>query len=309
MSICFLFPGQGTQYPDLFGCLPQHTAVKDTLLEASQILKVNIDQLDSQAALKSTINVQLSLFIAGVASARALAASHVIPAAVAGLSVGAFAAAVICKSLDFADGIALVQKRAQLMENRFPSGFGMSAIVGLNEQTVAQLVHGFYSTSQPVFVSNINAPRQIIIAGCLAGLDKVEEAALKIGAQKAERLNVGVPSHCPLFQPVADSLQEILSKIALKKPTIPYISNIRARPLRLAAAVAEDLANNIAHGVRWHESISVLMELGCDLFVEMNPGSVLSRLGSEAFPDVRFIALEESSLAYLETMAKKSQTK
>jgi malonate decarboxylase epsilon subunit len=63
--------------------------------------------------------------------------------------------------------------------------------------------------------------------------------------------------------------------------------------------VAEDLANNIAHGVRWHDSISVLVELGTDIFIEMNPGNVLSRLGSESFPHLRFIALEDSSHAYV----------
>jgi malonate decarboxylase epsilon subunit len=283
--------------------LPHHPATESVFRQASEILERDISELDSEAALESTVAVQLSLFIAGVAAARTLEAEQVIPEAVAGLSVGAFAAAVICHSLTFADGIALVKQRAQLMETSFPAGYGMYAIVGLTEQKVTELVGSFYEQSAPVFVSNINAPRQITISGALQGMEKVAAAALKCGARKAEHLQIAVPSHCPLFQSVAEALQETLKKVNVQNPTIPYLSNVRARPLRTAQSVAADLANNIAHGVRWHDSISVLVELGTDMFVEMNPGNVLSRLGSEAFPHLRFIALEDSSHAYISRLA------
>src|SRR3984885_3990737 len=129
MSISFLFPGQGSQSPGMLKRLPQHNAVEMTLREASEILSRDMSELDSEAALESTVSVQLSLFIAGVAAARTLEAEEVMPEAVAGLSVGAFAAAVVCGSLPFADGIAIVKQRAHLMETSFPSGYGMSAIV------------------------------------------------------------------------------------------------------------------------------------------------------------------------------------
>jgi malonate decarboxylase epsilon subunit len=303
VSICFLFPGQGSQSPGMLKRLPHHPATESTLRQASEILERDISELDSESALESTINVQLSLLIAGIAAARALQAEQVIPTAVAGMSVGAFAAAVVCDSLTFADGIAVVKQRAQLMETSFPTGYGMGAIVGLTEQKVAELVDSAYEQFAPVFVSNINAPRQITISGAVQGIEKVAAAALKCGARKAERLHVAVPSHCPLFQAVADTLQETLKKVNVQNPTIPYVSNVRARLLRTAQKVSEDLANNIAHGVRWHDSISLLAELGTDIFVEMNPGNVLSRLGSESFPDLRFIALEESSLAYVSRLA------
>lgn len=303
MSICFLFPGQGSQSPGMLKRLPQHPAKESTFRQANEILGRDVSELDSEAALESTIAVQLSLFIAGVAAARVLEAEEVIPAAVAGLSVGAFAAAVVCKSLAFADGIAVVEQRAQLMETSFPSGYGMAAIVGLTEQKVAELVNSFYEQSAPVFVSNINAPRQITISGALQGIEKVAEAALKCGARKAERLHIAVPSHCPLFQAAAETLQETLKQVNVDNPSIPYVSNVRARRLRTAKSVAEDLANNIAHGVRWHDSISLLTELGTDIFVEMNPGNVLSRLGSESFPHLCFIALEDSSPAYVSRLA------
>lgn len=316
MSICFLFPGQGSQSPGMFKRLPEHAAIASTFRQASEILQCDISALDSEESLQSTVSVQLALFIAGVAAARALQAEHVIPEAVAGLSVGAYAAAVVCDSLPFADGLLVVKLRAQLMETKFPSGYGMAAIVGLTEQKVTELVERVYEQSAPVFVSNINAPRQITIAGLLLTIDEVIAAALKSGARKAERLNVAVPSHCPLFQDVAEKLQEALGKVKMQDPAIPYVSNIRARPLRAAELIAEDLANNIAHGVRWHDAMSLLEELGIDTFVEMNPGNVLSKMGTESFQGpfqesfqefyrhLRFIALEESSLAYVSRLVQ-----
>jgi malonate decarboxylase epsilon subunit len=315
VSICFLFPGQGSQSPGMLKRLPEHPAVESTFRQAGEILQCDISALDSEDSLQSTVSVQLALFIAGVAAARALQAEQVIPEAVAGLSVGAFAAAVICDSLPFADGLKIVKQRAQLMESKFPSGYGMGAIVGLSEQKVTELVERVYEQSAPVFVSNINAPRQITIAGSLVSIEKVAAAALKSGARKAERLNVAVPSHCPLFQDVAEKLQEALGKVKMQDPAIPYVSNVRARPLRTGAKIAEDLANNIAHGVRWYDSMCVLEELGTDMFVEMNPGNVLSRMGTESFQGsfqesfqeffrhLRFIALEDSSLAYVSGLA------
>ena len=279
--------------------LPQHPATESTLREAGAILEQDITELDTEASLASTVAVQLSLFIAGVAGARALVAEQVIPDAVAGLSIGAFAAAVVCESLTFADGMAVVKQRAELMGKSFPSGYGMAAIVGLTEKKVNDLVNKFHDESAPIFVSNVNAPTQIIISGSVQGMEKVMDKALKSGARKAERLNVAVPPHCPLFQSVSETLQRALDNLDVQNPRIPYISNVRGRRLRTAHSVAADLAENIANGVRWYDSISLLVELGTDMFVEMNPGNVLSRLGAEEFPQLRFIALEDNSLAYV----------
>ena len=298
MSIAFLFPGQGSQSPGMLHSLPDHAAVASTFEEASQTLHQDIRELDSPESLQSTVSVQLALLTAGVAVARALAAEGVIPEAVAGLSVGAFAAAVHCGVLDFPEAIRLVRQRAELMQGLFPTGFGLAAIVGLTESQVTDLVTNAHSTQTPVYVGNINAPRQIVIAGSDAGMSAVLEAARKVGARKAERLQVAVPSHCPLLEPVAEALRTALQGMSLRSPQLIYVSNVRARPLRQAdaAAVAEDLANNIAHGVRWHDATTVLEELGCRLFLEMPSGGVLTGLAKEAFPDVRSLALSQSGL-------------
>ena len=296
MTIAFLFPGQGSQVPGMLHNLPDHPDITRTLEEASTSLHHDVRDLDSPEALKSTIAVQLALLTAGVAVARALAAEGVKAEAVAGLSVGAFAAAVHSGVITFPQAIQLVRQRAQMMTALYPTGYGLAAIIGLTEAQVSVLVEDAHTAEAPVYVGNINAPRQIVIAGSDEGMVRVLGAAKKIGARKAARLEVSVPSHCPLLEPVAAALRVTLESMKLEQPRLIYVGNVKARALRAPAPVAEDLASNIAHGVRWHDATTVLEELGCRLFLEMPPGHVLSDLAREAFPDVKTLAIGQSTL-------------
>jgi malonate decarboxylase epsilon subunit len=256
----------------------------------------DIRELDSAQALQSTVSVQLALLAAGVGVARALVEEGVTVDAIAGLSVGAFAAAVQCGVIGFSTAVRLVQQRAELMRQLYPAGYGLAAIVGLTETQVSALVAAVHTVQAPVYVGNINAPRQIVIAGSDEGMEKVVDAALKSGARKAERLEVSVPSHCPLLEPVAAALRTTLRGIVLEQPRLIYVGNVKGRALRTADAVAEDLASNIAHAVRWYDATTVLEELGARVFLEMPPGHVLSDLARESFPEVNTLALGQSTL-------------
>lgn len=283
--IAYLFPGQGAQRAGFLHALDHPEAIA-AIQEASDILKQDILALDSEAALRSTIAVQIALVVAGVASARALGKEGIEADAVAGLSVGAYGAAVVSGAMSFADALTLVRLRAQLMEAAYPSGYGMLAVVGLNEQQVERLLEG------EAYLGNLNAPRQIVVAGSDEGLEHVRERALRQGARKAERLAMNVPSHCVLLNDAARQLSQAASKITFDSPRIPYIGNRRARVLRDAEAVREDLATNLRYPVRWHESTIALSELGMQVLVEMPPGRTLTQLASEALPDIATIAVE-----------------
>jgi malonate decarboxylase epsilon subunit len=137
-------------------------------------------------------------------------------------------------------------------------------------------------------------------------MNKVLEAARKSGARKAVRLDVSEPSHCPLLQPVADTLTKSLQALHLHEPKLIYVGNVTGRALRTEEAISEDLATNIAHGVRWYDATTVLTELGCRLFLEMPPGHVLSQLGQEAFLDVRTLAVGETSFKHALLLAVNS---
>jgi malonate decarboxylase epsilon subunit len=296
MSIAFIFPGQGSQFRGMLHQLLDHPAVVRTLDEISEDLQSDVRTLDTEYGLESTVDVQIALLAAGVATARALMEQDVEPAAVSGLSVGAFAAAVTAGVLSLQDGVELVRLRADQMMKLYPSGYGLSAIVGLNESQVTKIVQALTSVQDPVFVGNINAPRQIVIAGSNVGMDRVLDEARRQGANRAVRLHVSVPSHCPLLQPVADLLGARMSSVNLTPPQVIYVGNVNARAMRTKEPIARDLVSNIAHGVRWHDATTVLKELGCNLFLEMPPGHTLSDLANENLAGIHSVPVEASAL-------------
>jgi malonate decarboxylase epsilon subunit len=292
MSVAIIFPGQGSQTPGMLHHLLDHPVVARTLDEISEALHSDVRTFDSEECLKSDVSVQIALLAAGVATARALIAQGLRPAAVAGLSVGAFAAAVVAGVLVLHDAVELVRLRAEQMTKLYPTGFGLSAIIGLSELQVTAIVEDVSSDQAPVFVGNITAPRQIVIGGADAAMDRVLGEARRQGASKAVRLHVSVPSHCPLLQPVADLIAQRISSLNLSAPQITYVANVNAWAMHTKEAIASDLANNIAHGVRWYDATLVLQELGCNLFLEMPPGHALSDLARENLSDVNSIPID-----------------
>jgi malonate decarboxylase epsilon subunit len=305
MNVAYLFPGQGAQTPDFLHRLPDHPAVRATLDEAAAVLGFDVMTLDTPASLASTIAVQLSSLIAGVALTRALADEGVRADAAAGLSVGAFGAAVASGALAFADALPLVKLRAECMAHAYPKGFGMAAIVGLDERQVADIVARVGGAEAQIYVANVNAPTQIVVSGADRALDAAVEAARQAGARQAERMLVGVPSHCALLNAVAARLAAAMLSIQLRAPQLLYISNRRARPVRDADGVREDLIYNVAYTVRWYDSVTVLYELGVRLFIELPPGQVLSRMAQQFFPDARAVPMEGAQLPSIVLLAER----
>jgi malonate decarboxylase epsilon subunit len=281
----------------MFQSLPSHPAVTRTFEEATEILNQDVRALDGDAVLISTTAAQLAIFIAGVSVSRVLEAEKIFPDAVAGLSIGAFGAAVASGTIDFGAALPLVRLRAELMERAYASGYGLSVIVGLTEKQVLQLIEDIHTEEAPVFIATVNAPQQVVIAGADDGMNTVLHRATEKGATRAEKLPVSVPSHCALLSGVAERLLQFVANLPFSDPRIPYVSNTRARILRTAAAIREDLATNVMYPVRWHDAVTVLVELGVRLFVELPPGHVLTGLVAAAFPDIRAISLHGSHIA------------
>jgi len=278
VSVAFLYPGQGTQEPDMLDHLPAHPAVAATLDEASQVLGEDVRRLDSPEALQATRAVQLCLLVAGVACSRAVMAQGGMPDMTVGLSIGAYAAAVTAQVLAFDDALRLVSLRGHLMETAFPRGYGMAAVIGLDLERVQAIVSQASTADEPVFVANINAPDQIVVAGHEHGLARVIDLAMLAHAKRAKRLAISVPSHCPLLDDAAAKMQEAFDGVLLQRSSIGYLSANAARMLADPAKIADDLAHNMARQVHWHDSATLAYERGMRLAVEMAPGSVLSAL-------------------------------
>jgi malonate decarboxylase epsilon subunit len=292
MSVLFTFPGQGAQRPGMLHALLDHPEVARTLEESGAALGSDPLLLDAAAALASTRAVQLCLLIAGVAMARVLMVEQGGPDMVAGLSIGAYPAAVIAGALDHGDAVRLVQLRGQLMEDAYPQGYGMAAIHGLDRDQLAPLIARVHAADNPVYLANLNAPRQLVISGLDGALQQVMQLALVSGASGAQRLAIPVPSHCPLFDAQAQEMRAAFASCTVRRPRLTYLSASAARPLFDAALIAEDLASNLARQVHWFDTACLAWERGARLALEMPSGSVLTGLSAPVFVDGLAISCE-----------------
>lgn len=299
MKILFTFPGQGTQRADMLQNLPERDAI---MAQVRAVLGDEADRLDSAVALKHTRAVQLCLLIAGVAWAQELERNGVKPDMVSGLSIGAFPAAVMAGVISFSDALRLVALRGDLMEQAYPEGYGLTAIVGLRLEQVEALVAG-----SGTYIANINAEQQIVIAGSEQAMEKVAHRALEQGAQKARQLAVRVPSHCALLNEPAQKLKQAFAGVALSRPGCAYLSGSTGRVQWLPEQIAEDLALNMARTVRWREAMVAANERDVRLAVEMPPGSVLSGLTRQAFREGITVCREQNSVAAIVHLAEKTK--
>jgi len=295
----FVFPGQGAQRAGMLRDLaPQ------ILDEASEVLGEDVKLLDNAEVLQSTRAVQLCLLIAGVAASRRLLEQAPAPDYVAGLSIGAYPAAVVAGALGFADALRLVSLRGELMQQAYPQGYGMTAIIGLELATVETLLARVHSDRTPVYLANINADNQVVIAGSDEAMARVAGQARNEGAAKACRLAVSVPSHCPLLEAPARKLAEAFCDVPLKLPGLGYLSGSRARPVMSTEALRDDLAFNMCRVVDWRATVQSAYERGVRLQIELPPGAVLTGLARRVFEQGTVIAFDGARLDTLQALLR-----
>lgn len=295
MSSLLVFPGQGAQRTGMLQALPG-----DVLAEASDALGEDVRRLDSAQALASTRAVQLCLLITGVAHARQLQRT---PDFVAGLSIGAYPAAVMAGALDFADALKLVSLRGELMQQAYPQGYGMIALIGPQLSSVEALLAEIHSPQTPVYLANINADNQTVIAGSDAAMQRV--AARIKGNGVAKRLAVSVPSHCALLDEPAQVLARAF--VPLRAPRITYLSSTRARPIHNPDQLRDDLAFNMCRIVDWRGTVQSAYERGVRLQIELPPGSVLTGLSRRVFEHGTVIACEGARLDTLQALLEEEE--
>ncbi|MFV3406503.1 malonate decarboxylase subunit epsilon [Pseudomonas sp. NY15463] len=289
MSSLFVFPGQGAQQAGMLHRLPPGS--EELVEEACDVLGEPVLALDSAEALQDTRAVQLCLLLAGVAWARWLMQRSPAPEHVAGLSIGAYPAAVIAQALAFADAVRLVALRGELMQRAYPHGYGMTALSGLSQAEVEQLLG---QVSDEVYLANLNSDNQIVIAGRDEAMAEVARLARRQGQGVARRLAVSVPSHCRLLDAPAAQLAAAFATVAVHRPRITWLSGCRARPMHDPAQLRDELAGNMARIVDWRGLLRNAYERGVRLHVELPPGSVLTGLARAVFEQGRVVALENT---------------
>jgi len=281
-AFAFVFPGQGSQAVGMLDAWGDHPAVRDTLAEANDALGESIAELISQGPKESldlTTNTQPVMLTAGVACWRAwLAEGGATPALVAGHSLGEYTALVAAGALSLKDALPLVRFRAQAMQEAVPVGTGgMAAILGMDAEAVkAGCAEAAAAVGEPVEAVNFNDPKQTVIAGTKAAVEKACELLKAAGAKRALPLPVSAPFHSSLMKPAAERLKEKLLATPFAAPTIALINNIDVAVVDQADAMRDALYRQAFGPVRWVETIQAMKARGMTHVIECGPGKVLA---------------------------------
>lgn len=210
----------------------------------------------------------------------------------------AFAAAVTAGVLTTAEALTVVSLRGRLMENACAQGvWGMAAVTGLPTRAAFELAHQISTNRDPIWVANINSATQTVFSGTGSALKTLADAARRAGAWDCERLDVAVASHCPAQADTARRMAAHLATLPRRTPTARYLTNTMGRATTSAEAVLDDLANAVAHPVRWYDATRLMGELGVTCAIETAPGHVLTRLMASAVPAVVAVSLEDDGLS------------
>ena len=312
-SFAFVFPGQGSQSVGMLDAWGDHPVVMQTLAEASDALAEDIGQLiknGPKEALALTTNTQPVMLVAGVAAYRVwIAETGVLPAVVAGHSLGEYSALVASGVLSLAQAAPLVRFRAQAMQDAVPVGKGaMAAILGMEAAKViegcAEAVQSFGPATQEIVEAvNFNDPLQTVIAGSKAAVDKACEILKANGAKRALPLPVSAPFHSSLMKPAADKLKEKLAGITLAAPQIPVLNNVDVSIETDADRIREALYRQAFGPVRWVECVRAIHAQGLTTLVECGPGKVLAGLVKRIDPALTGAPLfDPASLAAVKEM-------
>ena len=290
-----LFPGQGSQSIGMMQNLTSNSLIKKTFDEASDILNtnfwdmVNIENTD----INQTINTQPLMLAAGIATWRVLKQSNINhPSFAAGHSLGEFTALVAAEVFSFENGLNIVKKRAELMQNAVPSDEGaMAAILGLKDSEVTNICNNLKEKGV-IEAVNFNSPGQVVVAGEKIIIETSLEVFKEAGAKRAIILPVSVPSHCSLMKEAAIEFKEFLSSINFAKPIFPVVQNFEAIPYDDEEKIKEGLFHQLFNPVRWTQSMEFMSEKKLNIFLEIGPGKVLTSLSKRINRDSNNISID-----------------
>ncbi len=276
--LAFAFPGQGSQRVGMLRNFAEDREVA-RLLDAAEglsdlpLARIVADGPDADLA--DTRAAQPLLYLADWAWAVSLEKMGIKPSAVAGHSLGEFAALAFADVFSVEAGLELVVARARIMAEVAAAVPGtMAAVLGMDRETVASLLEG----ASGVWVANDNGPGQVVISGTHAGIEWATGALGAAGARKIVPLTVAGPFHSPLMTPARDAFAAVLATTAFSDARIPVVQNTLPELTQDADLVRERLVEQIVSPVRWTETMQALAAIGVTVIAETGPGAVLTGL-------------------------------
>src|SRR5436190_2720222 len=292
-KIGLLFAGQGAQTVGMGRDLAeQFPTAAELFQKADDVLRRKLSEIALNGPIEDltkTSNCQPALFVHGLACLsvlRELAGNFPIGGA-AGLSLGEMTAHAAAGTFDFENGLKLVQRRGELMDEACEkTSGGMAALIGAAENVVRQL-----AADEDVEVANINAPGQVVSSGELARVEAAVGVAKEYGIRRATMLNVAGAYHSRLMESAYEKLGEALANVPIHTPRFPVISNVTGQEMKTPAEIRQTLQDQVTSTVRWVDCMERLLDLGCDLFIELGPGGVLAGLLKRTRKDADVIAV------------------
>lgn len=315
MSFAVLFPGQGSQEvgmgADLFAARPDLLGAS-----ADAVLGWSLQETCLNGpleALTATDRAQPALYALATALweefASALAAAGLTgPAAGAGHSLGEFSALTAAGSLSLADGLALVAARGAAMAAAAavePSS--MAALLGADDDLAERVAADRRAAGGRLWVANLNAPGQVVVAGAVGDVDWLVENGREVGVRRAVKLNVAGAFHSPYMEPAVPAVEAALTGIDFALPAFPVWSNVTAEPLAVDR-IADLAARQVVSPVRFAESLAAMQASGVRAFVHVGPGDVTAGMakraaaGSEVFVVNELAAIPEVVAALAEAI-------
>jgi [acyl-carrier-protein] S-malonyltransferase len=285
MKTCFLFPGQGAQYPGMGKDLWDASAgVKELFRGASEVTGLDLEELlfrGSVADLQVTNRTQIAVTVVNLAAARVLAERGVEAHGYAGFSVGEYAALAAAGVISDEDLFRIVQARGELMEQASRDAdtaggpAGMAAVIGLAPEAVTAALAG---AGEGVYAANFSSPRQVVLAGTVEGLARAEAACAAAGARRCVRLKVSGPFHSPLIDSARQRFAEVVAGFEFRDPTTPVYANVTGARVASGAEAQRLCVAQIVSSVQWVTEIRALLDAGYRRFLETGPGTVLTGL-------------------------------
>jgi [acyl-carrier-protein] S-malonyltransferase len=298
MKFAMIFPGQGSQAVGMMSAYGDEPVIRSTFDEASAALGRDLWALVTNGpveAINQTVTTQPLMLTAGIAIYRLWRQrGGPLPAVLAGHSLGEYSALVAAGVLSLADAVPLVEFRAMAMQDAVPAGEGaMAAVLGLDAAAVIAAC-AEAACGQVVQAVNFNEPKQTVIAGHKAAVERATELVKTRGAKRALMLPVSAPFHCDLMKPAAEKLQVCLAQLNLGIPQIPVVNNVDVVMLSVTDDIKAALVRQAASPVRWVETMLCMQAEGITHVLECGPGKVLTGLVKRCVEGMSGIAMADN---------------
>ena len=291
----FVFPGQGSQYAGMGkDFYDSYEICRETIDLADKFCDKKLCEImfEENPYINKTRYTQLAMLSLENAILKKLNADGVSCEYTAGLSLGEYAALLCAGAISEEDAYRLIALRGRLMEEAYPEGGAMAAVMSNDTDMIEHICDKLSSEGGTVSIANYNCPGQTVITGSEASVIKAMEEIKNNGAKKCTLLKVSGPFHSRLMSDAGERLYEELLKTDLETPKIPYISNVTATEVLTSDSIRELLKDQISSAVRWQQSVERMIELGVKTFVEIGPKKSLSGFIKRISRDVNVLKIE-----------------